>query len=116
MGVLDFLKVAVSDRKSGPKPKAPRNVVRVDSKEFPLAVLMPHGFVATGFDDSLVKGQTAKVTISIDDSLARFSFSATVGVAEAKGGRLAAEFNILAPDTVDLIKKYNQLKKQKGVR
>lgn len=116
MGMLDFLKINVKKeppKKKGP-PKPPDNRVQIDSKSFPLGAITPSGLVATSFDGSLVKGQNAKLTVSVDDQFAKFSFSATVTVADAAGDKLTAQFGMLPPETEALIRKYAQLRKQKA--
>lgn len=115
MGMLDFLKVSVKKEpaKKG-SPKAPDNQVQIDSKSFPLGAITVSGFVATNFDGSLVKGQNAKLTVSVDDQFAKFSFSTTVTVADVAGGKLTAQFGMLPTETEALIRKYAQMRKQKA--
>lgn len=114
MGMLDFLKISVKKEpvKKGP-PKPPNNQVQIDSKSFPLGAITVSGLVATGFDGSLVKGQNAKLSVSVDDQFAKFNFSATVTVLDAAGGKLTAQFGMLPTETEALIRKYAQLRKQK---
>ncbi|MBP2311194.1 hypothetical protein [Azospirillum soli] len=120
MGVFDFLKITVFEKK---KPAAPArrkvtsgSFIEVDSKSFPLAALTTKGFVATKFDDSLIKGQTARITVRVDDDCGKFTFPATIGVNEIKDGKLVGEWNMLAPEIEATIRKYAQNRKQKTGR
>ena len=116
MGMLDFLKISVKKappKKKGP-PKAPNNWVQIDSKSFPLGVVTPSGFVATGFDGSLIKGQNAKLIVAIDDQFAKFNFAVTVIVIDVTGDKLTAQFGMLPQETESLLRKYAQLRKQKA--
>ncbi|HRQ83312.1 MAG TPA: hypothetical protein PKZ97_19530 [Azospirillaceae bacterium] len=116
MGMLDFLKINVKKappKKKGP-PKAPNNWVQIDSKSFPLGAITPAGFVATGFDGSLIKGQNAKLIVSVDDQFANFNFAVTVIVIDVAGDKLTGQFGMLPPETETLIRKYAQLRKQKA--
>lgn len=119
MGMLDFLKIAVG-AKPPPKKKPPpgykggNNVIQVDSKSFPIATITSSGLVATGFDGSLIKGQNARVTISVDDSVGKFSFATTVVVAETSGDKLVVQFGMIPPETEALLKKYAQARKARG--
>jgi hypothetical protein len=115
MGMFDFLKTTV--KKETPKkaaPKAADNRVQIDSKSFPLGAVTPSGFVVTGFDGSLIKGQNARVSISVNDQFAKFAFDSTVVVADVAGDKMTAQFGMLPPEIEDLIRKYAALRKQKG--
>jgi len=120
MGLFDFLKVAVVDKKkpAGPARRAPAgsSTIEVDSKNFPLAAITTKGFVAGNFDGSLVKGQTARITVKVDDDCGKFTFPATVGVNEVKDGKLVGEWSVLAPEIEATIRKYAQNRKQKSGR
>ena len=121
MGVFDFLKITVVDKKkktAGParRANAGGSTIEVDSKSFPLAAITAKGFVATNFDDSLIKGQTARITVKVDDAFGKFSFPATIGVNEVKDGKLVGEWNMLAPEIEANIRKYAQIRKQKTGR
>ncbi|MGQ9369838.1 hypothetical protein [Azospirillum sp. ST 5-10] len=118
MGMFDFLKIIVADGKAK-KPQAAKgaarsaNCIEVDSKSYPLAALTPNGLVATGFDGSLIRGQNARIVVKIDDAYARFSFPATVSVADVKADKLVCEFQILPPELEQTLRKYSQIRKQK---
>lgn len=121
MGVFDFLKITVFEKKKKPAATGRRKVfggsfIEVDSKNFPLAAITTKGFVATNFDDSLVKGQSARITIRVDDDCGKFTFPATVGVNEIKDGKLVGEWNMLAPEIEATIRKYTQNRKQRSGR
>ena len=88
--------------------------MQIDSKSFALGAITPSGFVVTGFDGSLIKGQNAKVGISVNDQFAKFAFDATVVVADVAGDKMTAQFGMLSPDMEGLIRKYVALRKQKG--
>lgn len=115
--MLDFLKIIVGDRKQPARParkaKTPNNIVAFDGKSFPLLTVTSKGFVAGGFDGSLIKGQTARIAVKIDDSFAKLDFQCSIGVVEAKeGGRLVGEWNLITPELENTLRKYAQLKKQ----
>lgn len=115
MGILDFLKI--NEKKKPVKKAAPRpdnNRVQIDSKSFAVAAITPSGFVASGFDGSLIRGQNARVGISIDDNFAKFAFDATVVVADVAGDKMTAQFGMLNPDTEGLLRKYTQMRKAKA--
>ncbi|HYH18164.1 MAG TPA: hypothetical protein VD995_06065 [Azospirillum sp.] len=122
MGILDFLKITIFDKKSKAKPKpgakrparTPGNVIEVDSKSFPIAAITTKGFVVTQFDDSLIRGQNARITVKIDDAFAKFSFATTIAVNEVKDGKMVGEWMMLDPQLESTIRKYGQIKKQKG--
>ncbi|MBP2297924.1 hypothetical protein [Azospirillum picis] len=112
MGLFDFLKVTVKE-KAAPKPaQRPVSVVEFDGKSFPLLSLTTKGFVARGFDNSLIAGQNARVSVRVDDGGTKFSFVATVSVVEAKGGSLAATWSILPTEVDSAIRHYAQQRKQ----
>lgn len=117
VGMFDFLKIIVSDRKkpakAARKPKTPNNLVSFDGKSFPLLTVTSKGFVAGNFDGSLIKGQAARVTVKLDDSFAKLDFQCSIGVVEAQtGGRLVGEWNLITPELETTLRKYAQLKKQ----
>lgn len=118
MGVLDFLKITIFDKKPKPGPKRPArtssNVIEVDSKSFPLAAITAKGLVATQFDGSLIRGQNARITVKIDDEIGKFSFATTIAVNEVKDGTMVGEWMMLDPQLEATIRKYNQIKKQKA--
>lgn len=120
MGVLDFLKITVggNGKKKPLPPTAKRppssSCIEVDSKSFPLAAITAKGFVAGNFDDSLVKGQTARITVKVADECGKFSFPATIAVTDVKDGKLVGEWNMLPPEIDAAIRKYNQIRKQKA--
>lgn len=114
MGLFDFLKISVKKKpvkKSAPRPD--NNRVQIDSKSFAIAAITPSGFVAAGFDGSLVKGQNARVSVSIDDNFAKFNFDVTVVVVDAAGDKLTAQFGMLQPEIEGLLRKYAQMRKAK---
>lgn len=116
MGVFDFLRISVAQAKPAPVAKAGKNTVEVDGKRFPIAAITDKGFVADRFDGSLIKGQNARLTISIDDAIARLSFATTVLVTEVKDGRLVAAWNLITPELEETLKKYSQRKKKTSSR
>ena len=114
MGLFDFLKVVVKDeKKPAPRRPGPSNVIEFDGKSFALAAISHKGFVATGFDGSLIPSQTARISVRIDDSCGKFSFSATVTIEEVKGGSVSGAWNMLPPEVEATIRKYVQIRKQK---
>ncbi|MFL7905200.1 hypothetical protein [Azospirillum argentinense] len=118
MGLFDFLKVTVKDeKKAAPRrpnpPGGPSNVIEFDGKSFPLAGVSHKGFVATGFDGSLIPSQTARITVRIDDACGKFTFAATVTIEEVKGGSVSGAWNMLPPEVETTIRKYLQIRKQK---
>jgi len=121
MGLFDFLKVTVKDEKkaaprrqssNGPSASS-SNVIGFDGKSFPLAGVSHKGFVATGFDGSLIPSQTARITVRIDDACGKFTFTATVTIEEVKGGSVSGAWNMLPPEVEATIRKYLQIRKQK---
>lgn len=120
MGILDFLKVTVADKGKSKTPaparKAAGSVVEFDGKSFPIATINAKGFVTARFDGSLVKGQTARVNVKVDEPGGRFAFATTIGVADTAGGKLTAEWNVLPPEVDDAIRKLAQPRKGAGGR
>ena len=107
MGLFDFLKVTVKDeKKAAPRrpnpPGGPSNVIEFDGKSFPLAGVSHKGFVATGFDGSLIPSQTARITVRIDDA-----------IEAVKGGSVSGAWNMLPLEVESTIRKYLQIRKQK---
>lgn len=116
MGLFDFLKVTVKDeKKAAPRrTSAPAsNVIEFDGKSFPLAAVSHKGFVATGFDGSLIPSQTARITVRVDDACGKFTFPAAVTIEEVKGGSVSGAWNMLPPEVEATIRKYLQIRKQK---
>ncbi|WP_029011164.1 hypothetical protein [Azospirillum halopraeferens] len=118
MGLFDFLKIIVSDpskKRTAAARAKPRSAscVEVDHKSFPLAALTARGFVATGFDGSLIKGQNARLVVKVDDEVGRFSFPATVTIAEVQGDKLVGEFQLLTPELEQTLRTYAQRQKRK---
>ncbi len=117
MGLFDFLKVTVKDPKPAPRraaaSNAPSSVIEFDGKSFPLGAISHKGFVATGFDGSLIPSQTARITVRIDDACGKFTFSATVTIEEVKGGSVSGAWNMLPTEVEATIRKYLQIRKQK---
>lgn len=116
MGLLDFLKVSV---KGDQKPKAgsktgPSNVVSFDGRNLPLEMITTKGFVASNMDDSLISGQRAKLSVTVNDQFGKFKIDTTVFVSDVGKGRLVAEWTILPPETEALIRKYTQLRKARS--
>lgn len=116
MGLFDFLKVAVKDNKAAkPAARMPVSVIQCDGKSFPIVSLTPKGFVARGFDGSLIVGQNAKVSVRVDDPAGKFTFNATVSVVEVKGDTIGATWTILPTEVDAVIRQYAQnRKKQDG--
>lgn len=118
MGLFDFLKVSVAEdkaKKAAPR-RTPGSAVEFDGKSFPLTAITTKGFAAGGFDGSLIKGQTARVTVKVDDEAGKFTFPATIGVNQADGGKLVGEWTVLTPEVEGVIRKYLQIRKQKTGR
>jgi len=115
MALFDFLKIFVRDKKaSGKKPaarKAGGSTIEVDSKSFPLAAITTKGFVATQFDDSLIAGQNARITVKVDDAFGRFSFPASVVINDVKDGKCVGAWMMLAPEFETAIRQHAQKKK-----
>lgn len=117
VGMFDFLKIIVSDRKKpvARKPrklKTPNNVVSFDGKSFPILSVTSKGFMAGNFDGSLIKGQAARITVKLDDSFAKLDFQCSINVVEAQtGGRLVGEWNLITPELENTLRKYTQMKK-----
>lgn len=118
MGLFDFLKVTVrDDKKPAPARRAaPGNCIEFDGKSFPLAAITSKGFVATGFDGSLIAKQTARITVRVADPFGNFTFPATVGIIEVKDGKVTGEWSMLPAEVDATIRKYGQLRKQKTGR
>lgn len=123
MGVLDFLKITVWDRgnkkkspAATPKRSQPSSCIEFDSKSFPLAAITTKGFIAGNFDDSLIRGQKARITVKVADEYGKFSFPATVLVNDVKDGKLIGEWNMLSAEIDATIRQYNQIRKQKSGR
>lgn len=119
MGVLDFLKVLITDKQKPQGAKAARannSKIEFDGKSFPLAALTDKGFVATQFDGSLIAGQTARITVKVDDDIGMFSFPATVAINDASNGKCVGQWTLLTPDMVTRLKTYAQRRKDKAKR
>lgn len=122
MGVFDFLKVTVYDKKPAAEAKAKRPVknpgkpgsfLNVDSKSFPIAALNHQGVVVSGFDGSLIVGQKAHVTVSINEPDFQFQLSTAVMVSNVSGDRMAAEFSVLSLETEKRLRQYAERKGRK---
>jgi len=115
MGLFDFLKTSVKD---GPKkPAAPRragNSVAFDGKSFPLSVITSKGFATASFDGSLIAGQNARITVTVDDPFGKFSFATNVVISEADNSKCVGSWMMITPDVEGVIRKYNQNKKAAG--
>lgn len=119
MSVFDFLKVVVGGKKPAPAPKRPRasnSKIEFDGKSFPLAAITDKGFVMTQFDGSLVTGQTARITVKVDDDIGVFSFPATVSINDVSGGKCVGEWTLLTPELANRLKTYAQRRKEKNAR
>ncbi|HYG91003.1 MAG TPA: hypothetical protein VD978_32645 [Azospirillum sp.] len=117
MGLFDFLKTTVRDKKAPAKAgarKLPSNAIEFDSKSFPLAAITARGFVASQFDGSLIAGQNARITVKVDDQFGRFSFTTNVVISEVKDGKCVGGWMMLTPDLEAVIRKYSQNKKGTG--
>lgn len=112
MGMLDFLKVTVVNKRASTKTAA-RGGARlvVDSRSYPISAIGVRGFSVDGFDDSLVAGQKAKVAISVDEPQCRFNLPLTVTITEVSGARMTGEFSVLPPETEQLLKRYAEIRK-----
>jgi hypothetical protein len=109
MGMFDFLKVTVQDKKkSGPAKPAlkPGAFVHVDSKSFPIALLNQKGFVVNNFDGGLIPGQTAHISVTVNEPGVQISIKTSVVVTDTSNGRMAAEFGILPVDTEKTLRAY----------
>ena len=120
MSVFDFLKITIFEWKKPAKPvRRPSpggSSIEFDHKSFPLAAITTRGFVATRFDDSLIRGQSARITVKVDDEFGKFGFTTTVGINEVKDGKLVGEWNMLPPETEAIIRKYTQIRKSRTGR
>ncbi|WP_448207651.1 hypothetical protein [Azospirillum sp. sgz302134] len=116
MGVFDFLKVTVQEkRKPAPAQRGgPGSAIEFDGKSFPLAVINTQGFVATNFDGSLIKGQNARITVRVADQFGNFTFQTTAGISEVKDGKVAGNWSVLPADVDAAIRKYAQARKKAG--
>lgn len=116
MGLFDFLKTTVKSptKKPGAAGGRKGGSIVVDGKSFPLSVITPKGFATSGFDGSLIAGQNARITVTVDDSYGRFGFSTTVIVSEADNTKCVGAWMMLAPEHEAAIRKYNQNKKASG--
>ncbi len=120
MGLFDFLKIDVKDKKSaatkGGRAPSAGSRIEFDGKSFPLAAITTKGFVAGRFDGSLVKGQNARLSVVVDDAFGRFSITSTVAITDVKDGNVVGEFSLLDPDTEATIRAYAQKRKASGGR
>ncbi|HYH37340.1 MAG TPA: hypothetical protein VD860_03885 [Azospirillum sp.] len=119
MGLFDFLKTTVKDKKKAPgKPGARKaaggSYITFDGKSFPLAAITTKGFVTSSFDGSLIGGQNAKIAVTVDDAYGRFNFACTVMITEANASKCVGAWTMLAPDLEAVIRKYGQNKKAAG--
>lgn len=124
MGLFDFLKTSVKDKKTAGKPGAAKpgarkaagggSSIAFDGKSFPLAAITTKGFVTSSFDGSLIAGQNARITVTVDDPYGRFSFTSNVAISEADGNKCVGAWMMLAPELEAVIRKYGQNKKAAG--
>lgn len=116
MGLFDFLKVAVpkGGDKANPKgsQRKPVCAADIDGKRFTIALINDKGFVTAGFDESLITGQHARITVVIDDEHAKLQFTTTVLVTEANAERLVTAWNLITPELTETLRKYSQRRKQ----
>ncbi|RJF84236.1 hypothetical protein D3877_06580 [Azospirillum cavernae] len=115
MGLFDFLKVAVKDKKPAKPARMAVSVIEFDGRSFPIAALTTKGFATKAFDGSLIQGQNARVTVRVDDPAGKFSFAATIAVTDTQGGKLVGVWTMLPTEVEDVIRKYAQIRsKQQG--
>ncbi|WP_448189040.1 hypothetical protein [Azospirillum sp. sgz301742] len=121
MGLFDFLKTSVKDGKKKPGAKAAGarkaasgSSIAFDGKSFPLAAITTKGFSTSSFDGSLISGQNARVTVTVDDQYGRFSFTTNVMISEADNSKCVGAWMMIAPDLEAVIRKYGQNKKAAG--
>lgn len=120
MGLFDFLKTSVDKggkakpgAKAGPR-KASGSSITFDGKSFPLSVITTKGFATSSFDGSLISGQNARITVTVDDQFGRFGFTANVMITEADNSKCVGAWMMIAPDMEAVIRKYGQNKKAAG--
>ncbi|SMH58469.1 hypothetical protein [Azospirillum agricola] len=116
MGLFDFLKITVPAKKPAKAPsRLSVSIVEFDGRSFPLAALTTKGFVTKSFDGSLIPGQNARVTVRVDDTAGKFTFSATITVADTAGSKLVGTWTMLPTEVDEVIRKYAQIRgKQAG--
>ncbi|WP_244434237.1 hypothetical protein [Azospirillum sp. B506] len=107
----------MTDKKAAkPAGRMPISVIQCDGKSFPIVSLTPKGFVARGFDGSLIVGQNAKVSVRVDDAAGKFTFNATVSVVEIKGDTFGATWSILPTEVDAVIRQYGQQRKKQDAK
>lgn len=112
--MFDWLKVIVPSKKEPAKPASRESsVIRIDSRSYPLASLSKKGFVANGFDETVIEGQTAKIVVDVNDRWGKFAFKASVTIDQIVRERkqFAGNFQILPPEVEAALGRYAQLKK-----
>ena len=116
MGLFDFLKTTVKDKRKPAVGRSPQNAscIEVDSRSYPLSSINGRGFVASQFDGVLVQGQNARISVKVKDDIATFSFTTTVTITGVKDGSLVGEWMMLPPELEQTIRKYNQRHKLKA--
>jgi len=120
MGLFDFLKTSVKDKNKKPagKPGARKPAggasIAFDGKSFPLAAITAKGFATSSFDGSLISGQNARITVTVDDAYGRFSFTSNVTISEADNAKCVGAWMMITPELEAVIRKYGQNKKAAG--
>ncbi|PWC33114.1 hypothetical protein [Azospirillum sp. TSO35-2] len=116
MGLFDFLKVTVDDKKTSKPARRMVSVVEFDGRSYPIASLTSKGLVARGFDGTLIVGQNARVSVRVDDGAGKFSFATTVSVVDTKDGKMTATWTMLPTEVDTVIRQYAQLRKQQDAK
>jgi len=114
--MFEWLKEIVYEKKKKPAGKAAvsGSQILVDSRSYPLVNLSAKGFMAGGFDPSLAVGQNAQISVVVNDSWGKFTFTArcTITAADANG-RFGGSFLILPPEIEQVLGKYAKNKSAK---
>jgi len=116
--MFDWLKIIIpaSKKPAATKPQV-QNVVRIDSRQYPLVDLSRNGFTADGADASLAHGQRAQVTVVVKDRWGNFSFSCLVEIGFAKdGGRFSGAWTLLPPEVEAVVAQYAKLRRTAAAR
>ena len=119
--MFEWLKEIVYEKKK-PVAKTGKAVnsgshILVDSRSYPLVNLSPKGFMGGDFDSSMAVGQNAQISIVVNDTWGKFTFSArcTITAADANG-RFGGSFLILPPEIEQVLGKYAKNKSAKPAK
>ena len=111
--MFDWLKILVpAPKKPASAKPQPQNLVRIDSRQYPLVELTRERFLAGGLDASLAHGQRALVTVLVKDRWGNFTFDCRIEIAFAKDGKhFSGTWTLLPPEVEAVVVQYAKLRR-----